>query len=163
MFIESEDDAGVSDYSQTKRERDRKRAQRISKGHPASDTEFEDDEDDLQLQDEVEEEEDVAPQSTQPRRQKAKSFNIPAIDKGKGKATSTPGPLPDAAKEEAQEFGRQVMDAADVLADRWNTSRRSILVAASLMLRESRAPNSANKHSEWYASTFPKQEGGKHT
>ena len=29
------------------------------------------------------------------------------------------------------------------------------------MLRESRAPNPANKHSEWYAASFPKKDGGK--
>ena len=29
------------------------------------------------------------------------------------------------------------------------------------MLHESRAPNPANKHSEWYAASFPKKDGGK--
>lgn len=53
------------------------------------------------------------------------------------------------------------MDAADQLADKWSTSRRSILIAASLMLRESRGANPFNTHSKWYAANFPKEPGGK--
>lgn len=116
----------------------------------------------MELQDDVEEESDAAPQSTQPRRQNPKVGKSTATDKGKGKASYARGPLPAAAQEEAQEFGHQVMDAADQLADKWNTTRRSILVAASLWLRETRGPNSANKHSAWYASHYPQEPGGQY-
>lgn len=158
IFTESDDDGTGSNYSQTKREVERRRARRIGKGHATSDTEAEDDDEDMELQYDVEQESDAAPPSTQPRR-KSKAT---AVDKGKGKASSTPGPLSNSAKEEAQEFGRQVMESADLLADKYNTSRRSILVASSLLLRETRAPNSANKHSEWYAFHFPKKTGGQY-
>lgn len=132
------------------------------KGHATSDTEAEDEDEDWELQDDVEEESDIVPPSTQPRRRKSQASNTSAINKGKGKGRSLhkTGPLSDAAKEEAQEFGREVMDNADRLADQWKTSWRSILIAASLMLRESHAPNPANKHSEWYTANFPKKDGG---
>lgn len=115
----------------------------------------------MELQDDVEDESDPT-KSKNPRRRIGQASKTPAADKGKGKASSAPGPLPEEAREEAQEFGRQVMEAADQIADRWSTSRRSILVAASLMLRETRAPNAANKHAEWYAYNFPKQDGGQY-
>lgn len=51
------------------------------------------------------------------------------------------------------------MDGADILADRWATSRRTILIQAGLLLRESRAPNSSNMHAAWYAHQFPMEEG----
>ena len=119
------------------------------------DTEHEDEQEDIELQDEVVDESDSAPASTQPRRQKIKR---PAVDKGKGKASSASGPLPDGAKEEAQKFGLKVMETANELATKWNTSRRSILFAASLM--ESRGANAFNKHSAWYTAKFPKEPGG---
>ena len=53
------------------------------------------------------------------------------------------------------------MDNVDQLANQWKTSQCSILIAASLMLHESCAPNPANKHSEWYTANFPKKDGGK--
>ena len=124
---------------------------------------MEDEDEDRELQDNVEEESDIAPPSTQPRHRKSQASNTSVIDKGKGKGRSLhkTGPLSDAAKEEAQEFGHEVMDNADWLADWWKTSWCSILIAASLMLRESCAPNPANKHSEWYTASFPKKDGGK--
>ena len=124
---------------------------------------MEDEDEDQELQDDVEEELDIAPPSTQPWHQKLQASNTSAINKGKGKGRSLhkTGPLSDVAKEEAQEFGHEVMDNVDQLADRWKTSRCSILIAASLMLHESRAPNPANKHSEWYTASFPKKDGGK--
>ena len=76
----------------------------------------------MQLRDKVVEESDAAPPSTQPQHQKSKVSKIPAVDKGKGKASSVVGPLSDAAKEEAQEFGHKVMETADELATKWNTS-----------------------------------------
>ena len=154
---ESDDNVAGSDYSQTKCERDSNRARRSSKGHWTSDTKDEDEQEDIELQDEVVDESDRASPSTQPQRRKTKR---PAVDKGKGKASSASGPLPNGAKEEAQEFGLKVMETADELATKWNTSRRSILFAASLMLRESRGANAFNKHSAWYAAKFPKAPGG---
>ena len=65
------------------------------------------------------------------------------------------------AKEEAQEFGREVIDNVDQLADQWKTSQHCILITASLMLCKSHAPNPANKHSGWYTANFPKKDGGK--
>lgn len=87
---------------------------------------------------------DVAPPSTQPRRRKKS------------------GPLPDEALEEAQAFGREVLDAAEELATRWQTSRRNILIAAALMLRECRAPNPKNKHAAWYAVHHPIPDDSKY-
>ena len=125
------------------------------------DTEEEDEQEDMQLRDKVVEESGAAPPSTQPQHQKSKVSEIPAVNKGKEKASSVVGPLSDAAKEEAQEFGRKVMETADELATKWNTTRCSILFAASLMLRKSQGANSFNKYSAWYAAKFPKAKGGK--
>lgn len=54
------------------------------------------------------------------------------------------------------------MDTANQLANKWNTSCCNILVAASLLLREMRAPNSTNKHSTWYAYHFLQEKGGQY-
>ena len=131
----------------------------MQQGEDTSNTEDEDEDGDQELRENIEMESDHPPPSTQPRRGHKGSHTAPTVDKGKGKATSQPGPIPDEAKEEALKFGQEVMEGAEVLAEWWNTSKRSILVAAGLMLRESRAANAANKHRQWYACHFPMESG----
>ena len=120
-----------------------------------------DEEGDQQHHDDIEMESDHPPLPTQPHHCKRAGTTIPTTAKGKGKATSKPSPLPDEARGEVQKFGDEVMEAAEDLAQWWSTSRHNVLVAAGLMLCESRALNPANKHAEWYVCHFPKADNGK--
>ena len=81
--------------------------------------------------------------------------------KGKGRGAPKSGPLTNDAKEEARLFSLEVLEGAEELAAQWSTSRCNILILTGLMIWESRAPNPANKHAEWFAAHHPYQKGGK--
>lgn len=155
-----------SDYEATKKEKEGTRELRKSRGYSASDTEEEDEEEDATLKDEVDAEDadDHPVSKTQRKTKKAARISKATSnnDKGDGKAKAPlkPGPLTSEAKEAAVEFGEEVLQAAEKLADIHCTSRLNILVAAGLAIRESRAPNKANQHARWYAFHHPKASGG---
>jgi hypothetical protein len=45
------------------------------------------------------------------------------------------------------------------LADRLRISRKNVLIAAGLGMKESQSENIANLHAQWYASTHTKPDG----
>ena len=80
---------------------------------------------------------------------------------GKGKQQSTSsGPVPLEGIQAAQALGVRTMEQADILANVYATSQRTILQLANLTLKESRGQNIYNQHKEWYTNHFPKANGG---
>ncbi|KAI0245344.1 hypothetical protein BJV78DRAFT_1158716 [Lactifluus subvellereus] len=152
--------------------------------HPTSDTGEEDDDNDNELADKVDPE--PSPLASDPQAMAASSntrdddededelADSDAVDrelnspqttaassskgKGKGKAPLKCGPLSAEDKEEIHVFSTQVLEMAQDLADHLRTSRRNVLISASLGIKESRNENITNLYSQWYAATHTKPD-----
>jgi hypothetical protein len=62
------------------------------------------------------------------------------------------------AKQEIRAFSTQVLGIAQDLADRLRVSRKNVLIAAGLGIKESRGENIANLYAQWYAATHTKPD-----
>lgn len=158
----------MSDYGCTKQKCDTRWACQITQGLDISNTEDEGNEEDQELQDDVEVEPDFPPptqlhnHSKRPCSNSRLARSLTSEDiKGKGSGAPKSGPLTNDAKEEARLFSLEVLEGAEELAAQWSMSRCNILILTGLMIWESRAPNPANKHAEWFAAHHPYQKGGK--
>jgi hypothetical protein len=68
------------------------------------------------------------------------------------------GPLPQAAREEAQKLGRDIIKQANRLGRKYKKSRREIMLAAGLTVRTSRPDSLINIYRRWYATHFPNEK-----
>lgn len=142
-----------SDYEATRKAAEKIRQNLQRRGKETSDTELDDDEEDLCLVG------DVVPEPGLSDTSRPCATTSSGKGKGKQRAKSS-GPLRREGIEAAQALGERTMQEAQLLADKYGTSRRNILLIANLALKESRSPNVYNQHKEWYANHFPKSSGG---
>jgi hypothetical protein len=68
------------------------------------------------------------------------------------------GPLPQAAREEAQKLGRDIIKQANRLGRKYKKSRREIMLAVGLTVRTSRPDSLINIYRRWYATHFPNEK-----
>lgn len=69
------------------------------------------------------------------------------------------GPLPQAARDEAQKLGRYIVKQANSLGRKYKKSRREIMLAAGLGVRTSRPDDSLiNIYRRWYATHYPNEK-----
>ena len=60
------------------------------------------------------------------------------------------------AREDIRAFSTQVLQVAQELADHHMVSRRALLIAAGLGIKESHSSNITNLHAQWYVATHTK-------
>lgn len=75
-----------------------------------------------------------------------------------------PGPLSADALEEALQLGKEVEDAFKALANKYNKSTRTMMIASGLAIQHARqGKNISNKFKQWYAAKYPSAPGGKYS
>jgi hypothetical protein len=83
-------------------------------------------------------------------------------DKSKQKSALKRGPLSAEAKQEICAFSTQVLGMAQDLANCLRVSRKNVLIAAGLGIKESRGENITNLYAQWYAVTHTKPDGSEY-
>jgi hypothetical protein len=150
LVIESS--ASGSDYGDTRQKLNRRRQQGAQRGHVTTDTEEDDDDDDKELADEVVPDPGLpnALGTAQASSSKDKDIQRSPLKRGRLSAKD---------KEDIRAFSTQVLETAQVLADRLRVSRKNVLINAGFGIKESRSPDIANLHAQWYAATHTKPDG----
>lgn len=151
-----ESSASHSDFDETRNKTTRKRQLRAEKGYMVSDTEEDDNIVDHDLANDVDSDSD-SPNAL--RDMPANSRSNKGKLKSPLKSPLKRGPLSDEGKEEIHDFSSCVLEMAQDLADRFQISRKTVLIRASLGIKESRGENVANMHARWYAGTHTKPDG----
>jgi hypothetical protein len=67
------------------------------------------------------------------------------------------GPLPQAARDEAEKLGRYVVKQANRIGRKHFKSRREIMLAAGLSVRQARPDSLINTYRRWYAVHHPNE------
>ena len=73
------------------------------------------------------------------------------------------GPLPQAARYDAQKFARHIVKLANNLGRKYKKSRREIMLAAGLSVRPSRPDTHINIFRRWYAAHHPNDKKCKYS
>ncbi|KIM54119.1 hypothetical protein SCLCIDRAFT_31365 [Scleroderma citrinum Foug A] len=89
----------------------------------------------------------------------AGSEEFDADDEGEGTRYFKPGRLPANAIKKAQALGKHTTEEAQSIADEYGKSLGTIMGAAGLSAKATRAESVWNMHQAWYADAYPKDAG----
>ena len=81
-------------------------------------------------------------------------------DEDEGPQTIKPGRLPMEAIRKAQALGRRTTEKAEAIANEYGKTLATIMAAAGLSTKATRAESVWNMHQAWYASAHRKKSGG---
>ena len=161
-----ESSSSGSDYEEQQEVKKRARHEKADKGHLATDTEVDDANLDRELLAEAvpEVETPTQPKKKTQRKRPGPSGDavISSEEQEEGEHPDSwlkvSGPLPKAARVEAQQLAALVTQEAEKIARKYQKNTREVILAAGLGVRAARTRNPFNMFKKWYAHHNPNKD-----